>query len=116
MSKKFLTAMLGIGLALGMTVIGCDTGGSGGDGKSVPLWAQGTWYGAASGPRNKILEITSSYYSTYGGDILSPIRYELTSVNGDTVTFVGMQVKKRNSPTEIDYGVNGVGAWIILYK
>jgi hypothetical protein len=129
-NKKFWLGMLTMMLAFGLVLTGCDDGSSsssgGGGTKSVPSWAQGTWYTAASGAgRIKVAEITSSQYISYQvsgyDDSYNPIvsemmRVDCTGVNDDIVEFGGgLQIKKLSSSTQISIGQSG-SAWITVYK
>jgi hypothetical protein len=128
-NKKFWLGVLVMVMVLGMTVIGCDngtTGGSGGGVKSVPSWAQGSWYTASSGAgRLKVAEITSSQYISYqvtGYDgsynpiVSEGVRLDCTGVNGYVVEFgSGLQVKKGSASSQISIGQSG-SAWITVYK
>jgi hypothetical protein len=128
-NKKFWLAMPVMALAFGLALSGCDDGSgssSSGGTKSVPSWAQGTWYTASSGTgRIKVAEITSSQYISYqvsGYDgsykpIVSELmRVDCTGVNGDIVEFGGgLQIKKLSSSTQISIGQSGA-AWVTVYK
>ena len=121
-NKIFISVLLVLVLAFGVVVAGCDGGGI--INKSVPSWAQGTWYTAASGAaRVKIAEITSRQYiqfqvtgydSSYNLIISEMMRLDCTGVNGDTVEFANGLLVKEISSTQLSVG--GQGMWTSIYK
>jgi hypothetical protein len=121
-NKRFWLGIAVMALVFGMTVIGCKND----DGKSVPEWAQGTWYSDPSGTsyRYKICEITASQFIEYTPAGTEVDKYNCTGVKGDIVEFsyefygvkVVMQVRKRSSSNQIDIDWLGIGSWDVLYK
>ena len=122
--KKAFIVFLFVG---SLAIIACDNPVSSNSGSEssgpVPSWARGTWYVSSGNVKIKVAEITSTQYiafqvsgynSSYNITVTELIRFDYSSINGDTINFSGWQVKKSDSSNQIIVGQQG--QWQTLHK